>query len=341
MRAQAKIAASGGLITRQEALDCGITPSEMAQLIRAKVWVIVRRGVYADAAIWAELDEYRGRPRLRSRAAIATMRRGWVLSHDSAAHELGLDIVQPKEPFVHVTRPGFSSAWTRYGVKHHYARFTPGQVVDVEGLRVLDAARTAVDIARERGEMHGVVAADSALRLGVPRSRLIEAYTPMEFWPGVTNARSAVDQADPGADNVAESLGRILVRELGIGEPETQFPVLASANLYWCDIRVGNHIFEVDGLIKYLSPSEGGVAEQSARQVLKAEKVRQQEVCALGLGMSRILWDDFWGAARELAKRRLRAEYAVTLQRFGPDLPEHLSRQAREIRDRFTRRRGA
>src|SRR3990170_3827595 len=102
-RAQAKIAASGGLITRQEALDCGVTPSEIAQLVRAKRWVIVRRGVYADATIWADLDEYRGRPRLRSRAAIATMRRGWVLSHDSAAHELGLDILHPKEPFVHVT----------------------------------------------------------------------------------------------------------------------------------------------------------------------------------------------------------------------------------------------
>ena len=320
-RAKAKLAASGGLITRQEALDCGVTPSTIAKLLRDKVWIIVRRSVYADARVWAELDDYTERPRLRSRAAVAVMHRAWVLSHDSAAHELGLAILRPQPQFVHVTRPGFSSAWTRNGVKHHYARFQPGQVVEVDGMRVLDVARTVADIGRERGELHGLVAADAALRLGVSRSALLEACVPMEFWPGITGVRSAIDRARPGAENPAESLGRDLVEELGIGEVETQFPVqVADGRIFRSDLRVGNHLFEVDGQLKYLARERGGVADVRAEQVVWDEKLRERLICAEGLGMSRIFWKDFWGADREQALRRLRADYEVTRQRFGPTL---------------------
>ncbi len=224
-RARARLAASGGLITRQEALDCGVTPSMIAKLLRDKTWLTVRRSVYADAQVWAGLDDYTERPRLRARAAVAVMHRGWVLSHDSAAHELGLAILRPEPQYVHVTRPGFSSAWTRNGVKHHYARFQPGQVREVGGMRVLDVPRTVIDIGRERGELHGMVAADSALRMGVPRAALLEACVPMEHWPGLVGGRSGIDRARVGAENVAETCGRDLVEELAIGDVETQFPV--------------------------------------------------------------------------------------------------------------------
>ena len=138
------------------------------------------------------------------------MRRDAVLSHDSAAHALGLDILAPDKPLVHVTRPGFTGAWTEYGVSHHLARFRPAQVQVVDGLRVLDAARTAVDIARSRGVLHGLPVCDSAMRHGVTRAQLEEALAPMTNWPGVSAARLAVDLADPGAESVAETLGRHL-----------------------------------------------------------------------------------------------------------------------------------
>ena len=55
-------------------------------------------------------------------------------------------------------------------MKHHLARFAQDQVVEVNGLRVLDLARTAVDIAREHGTPYGEIACDSAMRGGQPRS---------------------------------------------------------------------------------------------------------------------------------------------------------------------------
>ena len=222
---QAWFGRQSGLITREQLLDLGITPSLILHLLERGALAFVRRGVYADPVTWAVADEHRERARLRARAAVLKMRRGWVLSHDSAALRLGMDILEPDEPLVHVTRPGLTNAWTKAGVKHHLARFRDDQVVEVNGLPSLDPARTAVDIARERGLRHGLPACDSALRMGVPREKLWDAVAPMRSWRGVTAARAAVELADPGAQTVIESLGRELVHELGIGFPETQFPI--------------------------------------------------------------------------------------------------------------------
>lgn len=327
----AAFAASGGLITRATALDLGLSPAKIRSLVRHGEWVLVRRSVYCDAAVWNTADEHVGRPRIRARAAILTMRRAWVLSHDSAAHELGLSILTPAEPFVHITRPGFTGAWTEYGVKHHLARYRPDQIVGVNGVQVLDLARTAVDIGRERGVTDGLVACDAALRMGVSRSALADALEPMHHWPNVTSARTAVGLADPGAQDPGESLTRELLLELGLGPVETQFPIWIGERVAWCDLRVGCHVFEFDGLIKYRRIEDGGYATRP-EDVIWAEKKRERQIRAEGLGVSRVIWEDFWGERRQLAKQRLQAEYDVTVARFGDQLPARLARAAAEIR---------
>jgi hypothetical protein len=321
-----------GLITRDQLLDLGITPNRITHALEVGELKVVRRGVYADPRVWQAADEYRGRPRLRGRAAVMSRRRGWVLSHDSAAHELGMEILAPVEPMVHLTRPGLTNAWTKAGVKHHLARFREDQVVVANGLRSLDLARTAVDIARERGVRHGLPACDSALRMGVPRERLWDAVAPMHHWRGAPAARTSIELADGGAQTVIESLGRELVHELGIGLPETQFPVQTVRGVAWCDIRVGNHIFECDGRMKYLTPERGGIAVRDLEDIMWEEKQRQTLVCAEGLGMSRITWPDFWGDRRAEAISRLRAEYAVSVRTFGAELAPHLAHNAEMIR---------
>lgn len=331
---QATMAANHGLITRSQALDLGLSPNAIRALL-AEEWVVVRRGVYAERRLWEDLDPYRGRPRLQTRAALLKMTRGWVLSHDSSAHQQDLDILAPAHPFVHVTRPGHTNAWTKGGVKHHLAGFTPEQVVTVDGLPCLDLARTCCDIARERGVTHGVPAMDAALRKGVPRTALMVASAPMDYWPGVTHVRQSIELADRGAATIAESLGRLLVKELGIGEVETQFPIQLRDQVAWCDLRVGCHIFEVDGHVKYRSTGSGGLAERPD-DVLWKEKTREREIRAQGLGVSRIIWKDFWNRRRAEAKQRLRADYDVTVSRFGTELPVHLERFAREMRGRRT-----
>lgn len=328
----AVMGAQGGVFTRTHALDCGLSPGRVNFLVRSGVLRVVRRGVYTTREHWDSLDQWRGQPRLAARAAHLTIRRSHVFSHDSAAHELGLDILKPAEPLVHVTKRGYSTAWTEYGIKHHYARFRPDQVVAANGFECLDVARTAIDMAREHGLVHGTVACDSALRLGVTRADLEEAYADMAFYPHVGRVRSAVDLARTGAESVGETLARLLVIEAGIGEPVTQFAVRLSGGVAWCDLRVGRHVIEFDGRIKYRGREVGGFATASPEEVVWAEKGRQNEVCSLGLGMSRLVWDDYWGARRHAAIERLRAENEVTVARFGTQLPPELAEFDRRMR---------
>lgn len=329
------MAAQHGLITTAQARDCGLTTSHLALLVRTGKLVVVRRSVYTDGDTWAALDEDRGRHRLRTRAATMRMTRAHVASHDSSAHELGLQILNPPDPHVHITRRGSTNAWTEYGVKHHLARYSQDQVLRVDGLDVLDLARTAVDIAREHGEPYGEIACDAALRMGVPRSALEDACAVMQHWPHLRRTERAVAFARHGAANLAETLTRILVSELGIGDPDLQFPVqLDTGRVAWGDIRVNRHIFEFFGEVKLRPPEAGGVAEVPAYQVVRDAKQRDIQLGHQGLGVSHLMWPDLWGDARAATKRRLRTEYDETVRRFGTELPERLARQARELRDR-------
>ena len=151
---------------------------------------------------------------------------------------------------MHITRPGFTGAWTKNGVKHHLARFAPSQVVEISGLRVLDLARTAVDIAREHGQPYGEIACDAAMRRGVTRAAAGGSdLEPMTNWPHVRRTRLAVDFADPRAESLVETLGR-LARCRDSGSEERigpQFPAPVGGRVVWGDIRVGCHLFECDG----------------------------------------------------------------------------------------------
>lgn len=321
----------GGLVTRRQAIRTGYSERELrTHTAVAGPWVTVRRGVYVERRFWEALDTL-GQWRLRDRAAHLTMGVPHVLSHDSAARAHGIPFLQPPVDLVHVTRPGVWGSRTEHGVKHHLARLQPPQV-DVGGLRVTGIARTVLDLGREHGFEPGLVAADHALRRGLTRAELEAELEIMRCWPHVGRARAAVEHSDPGAENAGETLARNLVTELGLGRPRTQFPVRTEAGVFWCDLIVGCHVFEFDGRIKYLRATRGGVADRPVEDVLWDEKKRQQLVCAEGLGMSRIIWEDFWGPARARARKRLLAEYAVTEARFGPRLPEHLARFAATMR---------
>ena len=329
------MAANHGLITTYQARDCGLTTSQLAHLVRSGALVPVRHGVYADGELWASLDGDRGQHALRTRAAIMIMRRTFVVSHDSSAHEHGLGILNPPDPHVHITRPGSTAAWTRAGVKHHLARYTSAQVQEVNGLDIMDLARTAVDIAREHGPPYGEIACDAALRLGVSRADLEDACAVMTCWPHVHRTRQAVAFADPRAQNLAETMGRIFVADLGLVPGDLQFPVqLAGGKVRWGDILVGCHLFEIDGELKLRPPSEGGVADRPAIEVVWADKLRDRELGREGLGTSHIVWQDFWPPHRADALKRVRAEFDESVARFGSRTPERLLRQAREIRGR-------
>jgi len=199
-------------------------------------------------------------------------------------------------------------------------------------------ARTVADVGREHGFRAGLITADSALRAGVPRAEMHEAVGMMTCWPGVTQARAAIELADVGAETPVESLARELVLSLGFDDVETQFPVqVEGGRVYWADLRVGPHLIEAHGRTKYVSPDQGGVAQTAAADVLLDERKRERLITAESLGISNVYWDDFFSGLAA-TRVRVREEIEASMRRFGAKPAAHLLENARRIRAAGDRR---
>jgi hypothetical protein len=311
-----------GLISRSGALAAGVEADDVVRLVRQGAWIPLRRGWYTHRDHWEALDERVGRPRLVIIAGHRSLMRPHVVSHSSAANLLDLPVLRASDGLIHVTKPGGPRAWVRHGIKHHQSRFEANQVVDRFGVPVLELARTALDIARESGFTHGVCAIDSARQRGVTLEELRDALARMRHWPNVGAPRAALDFSDDGAESIGESVSRIVVDEAGLGPVQTQFELADGVRSARCDMRVGRHLFEFDGHLKYLRPSAGGIATKSADQIVWEEKQRQDWLCGFELGMSRIVWSELWGDRRTQTIARLQREYAATTARYGTSIAD-------------------
>ncbi len=311
-----------GLISRPEALAQGLSPDDVKRLVRRGLWIPVRRGWYTTQERWTLLDAERGRPLLAVTAAHRGLSRPHAVSHSSAALLLDLPILRPRDGLIHVTKQGSPRARVRHGIKHHQGRYRDDQVVLVDGLPVLGLPRTALDIAREFGFRAGVCAIDAARQRGVSPAELDDARVAMWHWPRVSTVDEALAFSDPGAESLGESLTRILLGELDLGPIQTQFELRDATGWARCDLRVGRHLVEFDGLIKLRPPERGGVADRAPEEVVAAEKRRQDWLSGFHLGVSRVTWRELWGAERERTKLRLRREYEATVARFGTSIDD-------------------
>jgi hypothetical protein len=315
----AHAALQGGAFTRAQAREADYSERQLRTLLRpGGEWAVLRRGVYAERAYVDGLDTA-GRYLLGVHAVVLSSLPGNTVSHTSAAVVHGMPLRPHWLALHHLTRPGVLGGRTDNGVTHHRARIDDLDVTERRGFLVTSMARTAVDIARLHGFEDGTVAADAALRLGATRSELTTMLERCRSWPNNTQARQAVRVADGGAETVGETLTRLLVLELDIGEPETQFKITDGHRTAYVDIRVGRHLFEFDGRVKYRGRASGGVADRPIEDVLWDEKLREDWLRNVdgGFGLSRVTWDDLLGAARRRTKQRLAADVAATVRRFG------------------------
>jgi hypothetical protein len=321
-----------GLVLRRQVLAAGMTPTEIAALLRRGEWVIVRRGVYTTRALWESLDPYVGRPRLEVLAALLTMRMPHFVSHDSAAYLHGLPILGATPRLVHITRVGALGSRTRHGVKHHKAPVRDEQIGFVDDHPVLDIPRTVADIGREHGIRHAIVAAGSALRMGHSRRSLRAAVADMRCWPYVTVPRLAIEWADDRCESVGEDLTMLMLKQLGVGLVEPQFGLQDRGRAAWVDFRVGRHLVEFDGLVKYQRESVGGFADRTPEEIVWEEKRRQDWLCGFKLGMSRVVWADVQPGTWATTQDRLLREIHDTNARFGTtidDLSPYVVRRRR------------
>ncbi|WP_183099090.1 type IV toxin-antitoxin system AbiEi family antitoxin domain-containing protein [Nocardioides pelophilus] len=327
-RAIAQMSAHHGLITRRQAVEAGMSPDQIDRLVRRGKWTVVRKGVYAETAYVESLGSVRDQRLLRDRAASMRIASPHILSHHSSAYPLDLDVLHERpDARTHVTRPGIVGSHQRHGVVHHRAPYDAEQVAERDGLRVFGPARTACDISRDQGYLAGRVAAESAMRSGTSKAELDSIAAGMKGWPHATVVRDVNASASSKTDSVGETLSAELVISLGFGVPSLQFGLTADGRTAWCDLRLGRHLFEFDGRVKYQRVDEGGFASTSPDEVVWFEKRRQDWICGFKTGMSRLDWDEAFtivtgGPALERVQARLTREYLDTCQRFGTDISD-------------------
>jgi hypothetical protein len=294
--------AQHGLFTTSQGRAAGYTPDELQRLRSRRALLSVRRGVYAAAADYRQLEPLE-RHRVDTQAALLRLASPAALSHETAAVWTGMSMLKPSLQLLHVTRPELPASHVHAGIHHHPGALPDEHLTVVGNARITSPARTAVDIARNVDFARGLAVADSCLRSGVSRGVLQDAMAFCASWPGARGASRAVSWADGRADNPGESYSRAVLIEQGLPPSDIQFPVrdehglVGLADFVWLDQWT---LGEFDGRLKYAPGPDGGV--EAAARVLWLEKQREDRLRAAGFEVVRWTWQDLLRPAELVAR---------------------------------------
>lgn len=259
-----------------------LDPSVLRARARRGALRRVRPGVFAMPIDRTPEAEHR----LRIRATAPLLGDGSALSHLSAAVLHGLPLLRSRHGAVTIVRP--ASNGRRSTLLHaRRAALGPGEVVEIDGIRVTSLERTVRDLAETLPFGEAIMAGDAAVRMGMDPGRVRA--------DGRSRRRigRVRDALDGRAESAGESLSRAIMLEAGLPEPELQFEVrtaelLARTDFAWPGRRV---LAEFDGAVKYRGELDG----RSAEEAIMAEKRREWALRELGYEVVR--WD--WAALRE------------------------------------------
>ncbi len=304
-------ARQGGAFLRRQALECGYSDDEIKRLLRARVWVRVRRGAYVEASLWDSLDPA-GQHLMRVHAVTAVLTEPAVVSHVSAAIARGWPVWGSDLRRVHVTRPDLHSARIEGDVVHHAARLRDDEVELLpSGLLVTADARTVIDVARRDGFEPGVVTADAALHRGLSADHLKAALERQRDWAGSVVAGRVVGFADGRAESVGESRMRVAFAEAGLPAPELQLEFVDERGVVWARVDAAfeeeRTLVEFDGKVKYKVPE--GATKEEATEILWREKLRQDELSDLDWELTRVIWRDLSPRYRPQMIARVRSRF--------------------------------
>lgn len=302
--------------TIADAYRAGFDRAQVRTALRRGIWIRLRHGVFvtARARAAAAADPATLHAQDVRALMLATSRRRLVAAENSAARIYGLEFLDPPGPelIVLTDDPGVAGTH-RDGYFLRSAQLPDADVCTRHGVPITSAARTVVDIAANRGFVAGVVAAESALRLGrVTKAELLAALESAAGRPGVEIARAAITFADGRTASVLESVSRTSMKAGGIVQAHPQWVVWISGQMFivdFCWTHLGFLVFgEADGTEKYVSDGD----RLGTIRKIRAEKEREELLRAEG---EVVRWG--WREAREpaLLAARLNAGFVRAAER--------------------------
>lgn len=301
-------ARTGGPFTLAMARAAEVSDAERRRSLRRGEWLVLRRGVYVEAALVAEAD-------LGQRHALQVAGLRLVVDFDavaagpSAARIWGLETLSALSPeLVVVTQDAGVAARRRGDCLVRVSELPPQHRTVRHGVPVTSPARTAIDLARGGSFEESVVVVDSSLRSGaVSLADLDQVLLDCYGWAGIGRARQAVAFADPKSESVLESLSRAAMHQQGVPAPRTQVVIsddqgpCGRVDFLWEGVGV---IGEADGMAKY-EPD----GRRTTREIVRAEKRREERLVDAGYEVVRWGWADARNPVRSLTGcgRRSRA----------------------------------
>jgi hypothetical protein len=284
----------GVVFLRREALADGWTDRQIQAKVRTGEWHRVRRGAYVSGELWQSLSTT-DRHRVLSRAVLRTAHPTAVLTHTSAAVELGVPVWGCDMSEVHVTRTDGKSGRREGGVVHHRGVLTEDEVTLRNNVRVSTGARVAVEICSILGVEAALVSVNGLLHAGLTTPTELAAMAhATRWWPHSLTTDIVARLADERIESAGESRTAYLCWSQHLPRPEPQFEIRDSrgALVYRLDFAWPQHgaFLEFDGREKYFRYRRDG---ESLDEYLMREKRREELICQLtGWVCIRITWAD-------------------------------------------------
>jgi hypothetical protein len=209
--------------TIYQARDQGVVPKRL----RAKDLKSGGRLIRVHAGRDPDLAE-------RARVLCEATPDAWV-SHETAAIFCGLGLPPwlGNERGIHLSKPHGLPRVRREGVIGHRVHVIPGEVVEMDGIRVSCPARTWLDLAQELPLRYVIAMGDQLIR--IPRPELEFRSVPFAYkdglrllirqhpnMKGVEKARLALDEMRVGSDSFPETFLRLALVDAHLPEPELQ-----------------------------------------------------------------------------------------------------------------------
>ncbi|CAB0717922.1 hypothetical protein FRC0024_02426 [Corynebacterium diphtheriae] len=260
--------------------DCVNVNSQVRERLEKGELVRLSSGVAVPASIINEVPRYQ-RQWARS-FCVGMGARAAVVTGRAAAHLLGMWTVNAPMPEVTMlAKHPPPKSKQQPGVRYVRAPLRRDEVVRGQHLNVTAPYRTFLEIAREAGFVHALVAADWLLysRTMVP-AQLQHMMRITPRFHGIGAARRAVECAVLGPESAPESHARAILLDAGFRNVLPN--VWIEKTRYRVDLLIENAlIIEIDGFVKY----EGAGVDTA--DVLLQEKRRADTLCNLGYELIR------------------------------------------------------
>ncbi|WP_439937193.1 type IV toxin-antitoxin system AbiEi family antitoxin domain-containing protein [Nocardia sp. N13] len=297
---------TGVIVRRKELLDAGLTDRHVHALVKAGVYVRVRRGEYIDGEVWRSLKRA-DQHRVLTRAILRLAHPGATATHVSAAVEHGAPIWDLPLDVVHTTRRDGKAGRRRDDWIQHCAVLPADHVEMRNGIAVSAAARTCVEITTVADVERSLVVVNGLLNMGATTVGEFAALAEnARYWPHSLTTDLVLRLCNGKLESAGETRFDYFCWRHHLPRPTPQVEVydedgrlVGRVDFLWSDHGV---FVEFDGKEKYKKYRREG---ESLEEFLMREKAREEKICQLtGWVCIRVTWAGL--AAPDVLARRVR-----------------------------------